>query len=176
WYLARFIDASLFGVGGQYKEPNPGLAKKIRPLVQEKNELFYQHYRATDGYSTFGGRAWLKFVGGQTNYEVVQRELDDIDIMVANRDKIIWAGAQDKDIKPDDSNLLPFVPVTTNKPGPLPGGKHIFLSGEEAISKMTVAKGLKVTLFASEEKWPELAKPVQMAWDTKGRLWVAVWP
>jgi len=21
-----------------------------------------------------------------------------------------------------------------------------------------------------------LAKPVQMAWDTQGRLWVAVWP
>ena len=33
-----------------------------------------------------------------------------------------------------------------------------------------------MNLFASEEQFPELAKPVQMAWDTKGRLWVAVWP
>ena len=41
---------------------------------------------------------------------------------------------------------------------------------------MTVAKNLKVTLFADEKRWPELANPVQMAWDTKGRLWVAVWP
>ena len=41
---------------------------------------------------------------------------------------------------------------------------------------MTVGKGLKVNLFADEKKFPELAKPVQMAWDTKGRLWVAVWP
>ena len=41
---------------------------------------------------------------------------------------------------------------------------------------MTVAKGLKVNLFASEKEFPELAKPVQMAFDTKGRLWVAVWP
>ena len=41
---------------------------------------------------------------------------------------------------------------------------------------MTVGKGLKVNLFASEKKFPELAKPVQMACDTKGRLWVAVWP
>ena len=52
----------------------------------------------------------------------------------------------------------------------------MFLSGEEAIKKMTVGKGLKVTLFADEEMFPELANPVQMAWDTKGRLWVAVWP
>lgn len=29
-------------------------------------------------------------------------------------------------------------------------------------------------MFASEEKFPELANPVQMAFDTKGRLWVAV--
>ena len=41
---------------------------------------------------------------------------------------------------------------------------------------MKVAAGLKVNLFASEKEFPELAKPVQMAWDPKGRLWVAVWP
>src|ERR1051326_7671062 len=40
---------------------------------------------------------------------------------------------------------------------------------------MKVHSGMKVNLFASEEQFPELAKPVQMAWDTKGRLWVAVW-
>src|SRR5437764_9627294 len=41
---------------------------------------------------------------------------------------------------------------------------------------MTVAKNLKVNLFASEEMFPELVNPVQTAWDAKGRLWVAVWP
>ena len=41
---------------------------------------------------------------------------------------------------------------------------------------MTVGKGLKVELFASEKEFPELVKPVQMAFDTKGRLWVAAWP
>ena len=41
---------------------------------------------------------------------------------------------------------------------------------------MTVAKGMKVNLFASEKEFPELVNPVQMAFDTKGRLWVAVWP
>ena len=41
---------------------------------------------------------------------------------------------------------------------------------------MTVAKGMKVNLFASEKEFPELAKPVQMAFDARGRLWVAAWP
>ena len=41
---------------------------------------------------------------------------------------------------------------------------------------MTVHKNMKVELFAEESKFPELVNPVQMAFDTKGRLWVAVWP
>src|SRR4029077_2899825 len=86
------------------------------------------------------------------------------------------AAAQGKPQKPDDSNLPPFIEVTTNSPGPLEGGKHLFLSGEEAIDKMKVAKNMKVELFADERMFPELIKPVQMAFDTKGRLWVATWP
>src|SRR2546421_11759802 len=35
---------------------------------------------------------------------------------------------------------------------------------------------MKENVFASEKEFPELAKPVQMAFDTAGRLWVAVWP
>jgi hypothetical protein len=84
--------------------------------------------------------------------------------------------ARGGDYKPADDNLPPFIPVVTNKPGPLPGGKHLFLEGEAAIDKMTVHPGMKVNLFASEEQFPELASPVQMAFDTKGRLWVAAWP
>jgi putative heme-binding domain-containing protein len=174
--LAEVIDARLFAPAGKYAPQDEKLMAKLRPAVQDKAFHWFQRYRVTDGYSTYGGRAWLKFTGGQTNYEVVQKELETLDIMTANRDKVIWEVAKGRDAKPDDSNLPKFVPVTTNKPGKGPGGTHLFLSGEEAIKSMTVGKGLKVTLFADEKMFPELAKPVQMAWDTKGRLWVAVWP
>lgn len=40
---------------------------------------------------------------------------------------------------------------------------------------MEVHAGLKVQLFADEKQFPELVNPVQMAWDQKGRLWVANW-
>ncbi|MCA1564001.1 MAG: HEAT repeat domain-containing protein, partial [Acidobacteria bacterium] len=40
---------------------------------------------------------------------------------------------------------------------------------------MTVGQGIKVDLFASEKEFPELVKPVQMAFDTRGRLWIASW-
>ena len=72
--------------------------------------------------------------------------------------------------------MPPFIDFPTNKPGKGPNGTHVFIDGEDAIRQMTVAKGLKVNLFADEKVFPELAKPVQMSFDAKGRLWAAVWP
>ncbi|HVJ66523.1 MAG TPA: PVC-type heme-binding CxxCH protein, partial [Caulifigura sp.] len=83
--------------------------------------------------------------------------------------------AQGKTDVVKDDNLPYFLEVISNKPGTLPGGKHEFLGGEEAISKMTIADNMTISLFASEKEFPELVEPVQIAFDTKGRLWVAAW-
>ena len=172
WIIATHADQTLFGPRTEKIEE----VTKLREAINDKNWYWYHRYRTTDGYSTYGDRAFLKFIGGQTNYEVVQKELESLDVMTSNRDKQVWELAQGKEFKVSDNNLPGFIDVTTNKPGPLPGGKHAFLGGKEAIEKMTVHKGMKVELFASEEQFPELINPVQMAFDTKGRLWVATWP
>ena len=36
-----------------------------------------------------------------------------------------------------------------------------------------MAEGYKIELFADEDRFPDLANPVQMAFDNKGRLWVS---
>jgi putative heme-binding domain-containing protein len=173
--VAKIIDETLFA--GKLSEPrDPKRLDKVRQAVVRKNYYWFHRYRTTDGYSIYGQRADLRFLRGQTNREVMQREMEVLDVMTANRDRRIWTVARGSDLKVDDSNTPPFIPVETNKPGPLPGGKHVFLDPEKAIEKMTVAKGMKVNLFASEKQFPELVNPVQMSWDTKGRLWVAVWP
>ncbi len=168
---AELIDGALFG-----KPIGLDKLEKIRKAVLAKNFVWFNRYRTVDGYSIFGGRADLSFVAGQTNRVVMDREMEILDQMTANRDKAIWAAALGQEIKVDDSNTSPFIPVVTNKPGAGPNGTHLFLSGEEEIAKMTLGKGLKVNLFASEKEFPELAKPVQMSFDSKGRLWAAVWP
>ena len=154
----------------------------LRKTVVDKNFYWFNRYRVTDGYSTYGDRAFLKFAEGPggygeglSNYTVGQRELEVLDVLTANRDRAVWDVAQGKKSDPYDKNLPELIPVISNKPGPLEGGQHIFLGGEEAIGKMTVADGLKVELFASEEQFPELINPVQLAFDPKGRLWVAAW-
>src|SRR5439155_1909759 len=111
-----------------------------------------------------------------SNFEVMQQEMAQRDAITANRDKRVWAVARGGDWKPDDSNLPPVTKFKSNKPGPNPDETFDFVSGEAAIKMMKVHSGMKVNLFASEEQFPDLIKPVQMAWDTKGRLWVAAWP
>ncbi len=172
--IAAAADGALFGPPPAARES--AALERIRQAVLDKNFHWYNRYRTTDGFSIFGGRADLKFVQGQTNRVVAQREMEVLDVMTANRDPRIWAAAEGRELKVDDSNTPPFIPVTTNKPGAGPGGAHLFLSGEEAISKMKVHEGMKVGLFASEEKFPDLIKPQQMAFDAKGRCWVTAWP
>jgi len=171
--LAEAIERALFG---DAPKRDPEQLEKIRQAVLDKNFYWFNRYRTVDGYSIYGGRAELAFVNNQTNRDVAQREMEVLDVMTANRDQRIWAVAAGGDLKVDDSNTPPFIPVISNKPGEGPNGEHLFLDGEEAIAKMTPGQGLKVNLFASEKEFPELINPMQMTFDAKGRLWVASWP
>ncbi|MEI6715954.1 MAG: PVC-type heme-binding CxxCH protein [Verrucomicrobiota bacterium] len=46
----------------------------------------------------------------------------------------------------------------------------------EQQKDIAVADGFELNLFASEEQFPELKNPVQIAFDAKGRLWVVTMP
>ena len=163
--------------------------EKLRAAVLDKNEQWHARYRTIDGYNVYGGRSALAYAPGKggfiydrapaapyvSNFKVMQEEMSQRDVMTANRDRRVWAVAQGGDLKVEDTNLPPVTQVETDLPGANPDKSFQFLGAEEAISKMKVHSHMKVNLFASEEQFPELVNPVQMAWDTKGRLWVAAW-
>ena len=149
--------------------------EKLRQAVLDKDFYWYHRYRTNDGYNVYGGRSHEKYEG-ITNRQVLQREMQVLDVMTANRDKRIWAVAQGKDLKVDDGNTPPFIPVPTNAPGPLPDKSYAFPDAREAIKYMKLAPHLKVELVADEKQYPDLENPVQMTFDTKGRLVVAVIP
>jgi putative heme-binding domain-containing protein len=173
--VAKIIEQALFAGQAEPQREDKAIAT-LRQAVVDKNFYWFNRYRVLDGFNVYGGRAFEKYADKQSNYEDQQREMEVLDVMTANRDKRVWALARGEDVKVDDSNTPPFIPVKTNKPGNGPNGQHIYLDGEQAIQKMTLAKGMKISLFASEKEFPELAKPVQMQFDARGRLWVAAWP
>jgi glucose/arabinose dehydrogenase/lysophospholipase L1-like esterase len=188
--IAEAIDEALFGPRASQEE---AYLARLREAVQDKNFHWFHRYRVTDGYSTYGDRAFLTFVRGNprnvnekqaaavakedilpTNYEVLQRELPVLDVMTANRDRRISAIARraehEADPRVDDTDVPPLIDAGTNMPRLPP-----FISGEAGIEQMTTGEGFQVELFASETEFPELVNPVQMAFDTRGRLWIASW-
>ena len=102
--------------------------------------------------------------------------MEVLDVMTANRDPRIWAAAHGNDLQGRRRQHAAVHPGGHQQAGRRPERRAPLPERRGSDRKMTLGKGLKVNLFASEEMFPELANPVQMAFDAKGRLWVACWP
>lgn len=176
--IAEVMVRTLLGTSPSRDEAR---VQAVRAAVREKNRYWYNRYRATDGNDVWGSRATLAFTNGQTNYEVLQNELVQLDHLTANRDPVIWAAARGETLAPDDSKVPRAIAVESNlaqpqlQDGVSKVGTLTYLGGEEAIGRMRLARGMKANLFASEERFPELVNPVQLGVDPRGRLWAATW-
>ncbi|PHN03379.1 PVC-type heme-binding CxxCH protein [Flavilitoribacter nigricans] len=145
----------------------------IHAAVMEKNWLWHNDYKIPNGVHVFG-RRYNPF--GPDNYPA---ELAKIREMTAIRDQAIWQAVHGEkmDLAAADAKTSTLPPVETNyTPQNTKNGDPNYLYGEDALSKFTMAPGYQVELFASEEDFPDLANPVQIAFDNQGRLWVAVMP
>lgn len=176
--VGRVIAASLSGAVPVVADAE---LESVREAVLDKNWIWHNRYRATDGNDIWGGRSTLTFVNNQSNAEVLQHELDMLDIMAANRDPRIWARARGSDARVDDGNVPGPIPVISNVGGGSKSssaekeGTLTYLDSGESLAKLTVPKGFRVNVYADEKRFPQLANPVQMQVDGKGRLWVAAW-
>ncbi len=154
---------------------------KVRESVLDKNTQWFDRFRAVDGNDVWGSRSKLRFVGKQTNGDVLRHELVMMDVMTANRDQKIWARANGGDHDVLDENVPKPIEVISNVGGKgkmsslAKEGSLKYLTSEESIGKMDVPKDFQINVFADEKQFPQLVNPVQMQVDTRGRLWVAAW-
>ncbi len=175
--IAEVIVESLLGSS----TADAATLENVRAAVVDKNRHWFNRYRATDGNDVWGTRSVLEFTDGQTNFEVLQNELVQLDYMTANRDSVIWAAAAGESIEADDSDVPEPVEVISNldepqfQDGVSKTGTLEYVTAENAIEMMTLGVGMHAELFASEEMFPELVNPVQLGVDTRGRLWAATW-
>ena len=157
----RAFGRALFkGIFNESPEP---INEELRLAVIEKNKQFFRRYRPLNTFYYTGGRkgryGYLDFLPAMKNFE----------IMANNRDQSIWSIAQGKEtkLKIDDSNV-PDLPETSQSRG---GNK--WMSAEDELESFTIDPRFEVNCFASEEDFPDIACPIQIRWDSKGRLWVA---
>ncbi len=166
--FGAFLADKLFGE----TKPNEEKRSLVYDAVMEKNWMWHNDYKIPNGVHVYG-RRYDPF--GPDNYPY---ELKKIRQMTAIRDTAIWLAAtkgEKMNLEEADSKTDTLPPVKTNYNAKQNGSLQ-YLSGEEAVKHLKVPKGYKVELFASEADFPELAKPMQMSFDNKGRLWVACMP
>lgn len=146
--------------GGTAPEPS----KELVETIADKNAQFFQRYRPLNAFYYTGDRnkdyGYLDFLPAMRSF----------DIMVANRDARIWEIAAGKSFAgtPVDDSNVPEMPLTKESKG-----ANEWMTPANELAAFMVDPRFEVNLFASEEQFPELANPIQLRWDTKGRLWVS---
>ncbi|HYH55374.1 MAG TPA: PVC-type heme-binding CxxCH protein, partial [Anseongella sp.] len=154
-------------------EPAPGVNRElVHEAVQEKNRMWHFDFKIPNGVHAYG-RRFNPF--GPDNYP---QEIEKTRQMTAIRDQAIWlaAGSGERmDLDSADKHTRSLPPVETNY-SPEQNGSLRYLYGQEALDKIRPAPGYKIELFASEVEFNDLANPVHMTFDNKGRLWVSVMP
>ena len=176
----RLVAALLLkGVMGAQATTIPEVSDKkyseLRAAVNDKSWLHSQDYRMVNGWYVYGGRRTF-------DTQTFPKEYAKIRAMAAVRDRYCHDIAAGKTVaaKPDDSGTGDlFVPETRFGD---PRQKYSeaetlrYLTPEQFIKDTTVPPGFEIKLFADETKFPDIAKPVQINFDNKGRLWVSCMP
>ncbi len=166
--LGEYIVKQLFNPGIGSKPKNADL---VMEAVKEKNWMWHNDYKIPNGVHVFG-RRYEPF--GPDNYP---SELLKIRAMTAIRDSAIWEALKGNKIEltQEDSKTIKLPEIQTNYKPKKPENLT-YKYGNDALASFTMAPGYKIELFASEQEFPDLANPVQLSFDDKGRLWVAVMP
>lgn len=166
--FADYLVSNIFGKG----DGKPSAHKKeIKAAVLEKDWVWNQDFKIPNGVHAYG-RRYNPF--GPENYPFEIKKLRQLGEI---RDTAIWKAAKGEsyDLAAMDKNTSSLPEVKTNYDfGQGKDAKYLY--GEEALAKFHTAPGYKIDLFASEKEFPDLANPVQISFDSKGRLWVATMP
>jgi len=144
----------------------------VHAAVAEKNWMWHNDFKIPNGVHVYG-RRYNPF--GPDNYPA---EIEKIRQLTDIRDQAIWLAAskgEKTDLAVADKSTRTLPQVKTNF-NPDKNGSLTYLYGNDALAKLKVPAGYKIELFASEQEFPDLAKPMQMSFDNKGRLWVATMP
>jgi putative heme-binding domain-containing protein len=146
-----------------FGEEAPAISEPLRQAIVDRNRQFFRRFRPVNTFYYTGGRnkdyGYLDFLPAMRNF----------DIMVANRDERIRQIARGEQVAatPDDSNV-PDLPATIQN-----RGANEWMTAADEQKAFQVDPRFEVNLFAGEEQFPDIANPIQMRWDARGRLWVS---
>ena len=155
--FAREVFQTLFEVSP------PDANEDLRAVVVDMNRQYFRRYRPLNTFYYTGDRnkdyGYLDFLPAMRNFEM----------MASNREARIHQLARGEKAEGpvDDSNLPPLEAVAEGR------GANEWLTPAGELAAFNIDPRFEVNLFASEEEFPEIANPIQMRFDSRGRLWVS---
>lgn len=134
----------------------------LRTAIVEKNRLWFDCWRPANWSFVYGDRVTQMFGKSAGDQPSLRESFEARKPLVAKLDANIQAIARGEKM----------APIISSPPTPEP--TPAVISVEDELKSFTVADGYQVNLFASEDLG--VAKPTQIAWDERGRLYVACSP
>jgi putative heme-binding domain-containing protein len=174
--VAAALDRGLFGPPPEQRLDAAAVAK-LKAAVTDKSWIHMQDHRMVNGWYVYGGRrTW--------DTETFPREYLKLRNMAAVRDRYVWDIAAGKPVppQPDDSQTGELFQPQTRFGEPRQKYSEdqergpTIKSPEELAASCEVPPGFEIKLFADERRFPEIANPVQLGFDSKGRLWMSTMP
>lgn len=131
--------------------------------VVNKNQQYFRRFRPLNTFYYTGGRnkdyGYLDFLPAMRNF----------DLLVDQRDARIHAlASRQPEAESQPAVELPSLPAVNQS-----RGANEWLSAADELKAFQVDPRFDVSLFAGEEQFPDIANPIQMRWDSRGRLWVS---
>ena len=146
---------------------NPAHLREVALAAAAKHRRVAEVVRPKNAVVYFGVRARPK---------EYNEEMPRYHEMIRQTEAVVHQLASNSTLKFADQPT-PSLPPLKERKGRDDGDRTgIIKSVAENQAEFKVADGYEVNLFASEEQFPELRNPVQIAFDARGRLWVVTMP
>ncbi len=156
--IARALSRELLGEE-TYAKLDFARAEVVAQEVRRKAQYVASVVRPVNTVLYFGVR------GRAHEYDA---EIPRFHELISRSDALIHAMLGDRSMEFNPAPLT-LPPLVERTPAKLP-------SPDEMLKSFRVADGYEVNLFASEKEFPELRNPEQIAFDSRGRLWVVTMP
>jgi mono/diheme cytochrome c family protein/glucose/arabinose dehydrogenase len=141
---------------------NAELSAKLRPAIVEKNRLWADCWRPANWSFVYGDRISQNYGKGFGPVPSLKDNFEAYKPLVSTWDRHIQALAR------GEVSVEP-----APQAGPIVSTEKVMSAAEEQAT-FKVAEGFEVNLFADESLG--VAKPTQMSWDARGRLYVCCSP
>ena len=168
--VAELLATGIYGHQSRVSKADPAL---VHAAVKAKDYFWNADYNLVNGVHAYGGR--YKPYGPQNYPDEVAKTRE----MTALRDALIH----------DVSRWQKERPRRGRQPHPPAPARAFQLRAEQQKRQREIPlrrrrrevarrcpRATRRELFASEKEFPNLANPMQLSFDNKGRLWVAVMP